>query len=187
MQAIILMGIQASGKTTFYVQRFLHSHVRISQDLLRTRHREKLFLQACLDTLQPFVVDKTNAWRRSAGSILNWRKRRTLKWWGTLSRMSSFCDAMPRVHQAVVPDIAILVRERNLKSRHTRKGSTEFIMWNCRKRILRFMKCHTKTLQMPISGYNHEERENAGKFWNKMLNRDTIEFLPCNVFRIRIK
>ncbi|MGI6456548.1 MAG: AAA family ATPase [bacterium] len=61
MQAIILMGIQASGKTTFYVQRFLHSHVRISQDLLRTRHREKLFLQACLDTLQPFVVDKTNA------------------------------------------------------------------------------------------------------------------------------
>ncbi|MDB5261729.1 MAG: kinase [Adhaeribacter sp.] len=60
MQAIIFCGIQATGKTTFYVQNFLHSHVRISLDLLRTRHRENLFLEACLQTRQPFVVDNTN-------------------------------------------------------------------------------------------------------------------------------
>lgn len=60
MQAIIFCGIQASGKSTFYQQHFFHTHVRISLDLLRTRYRENLFLDACLRTQQRFVVDNTN-------------------------------------------------------------------------------------------------------------------------------
>ena len=59
-EAIIFVGIQGSGKTTFYRERFLGTHVRISLDLLRTRHRERVFLTACLTTGQPFVVDNTN-------------------------------------------------------------------------------------------------------------------------------
>lgn len=57
---ILLTGIQASGKTTFYLQRFFDTHVRISMDLLRTRHREALLMQACLAANQRFVVDNTN-------------------------------------------------------------------------------------------------------------------------------
>jgi predicted kinase len=60
MEAVVLVGIQASGKSTFYQQRFFDTHVRISRDLLRTRNRERLLLQACLDSKQPFVVDNTN-------------------------------------------------------------------------------------------------------------------------------
>jgi predicted kinase len=60
MQTIIFIGIQATGKTTFYVQRFLNTHVRISLDLLRTRHREAQFLDTCLQTQQRFVIDNTN-------------------------------------------------------------------------------------------------------------------------------
>lgn len=60
MEAVILVGIQASGKSTFYKQRFFDTHVRISRDLLRTRNRERVLLQACLDTRQPFVIDNTN-------------------------------------------------------------------------------------------------------------------------------
>ncbi len=60
MQAIIFIGIQATGKTTFYKDRFLNSHVRISLDLLKTRHRESEFLKTCLETGQQFVVDNTN-------------------------------------------------------------------------------------------------------------------------------
>ena len=63
MEAVILVGIQASGKTTLYADRFLETHVRISLDLLRTRHREQRFLEACLQTQQRFVVDKTNETR----------------------------------------------------------------------------------------------------------------------------
>ena len=60
MEAVIFVGVQAAGKSTFYVERFFHTHVRISLDLLRTRHRERVFLEACLATRQPFVVDNTN-------------------------------------------------------------------------------------------------------------------------------
>jgi predicted kinase len=60
MEAVIFCGIQASGKTTFYRDRFFDTHVRISMDLLRTRRREQLLLAACLKGKQPFVVDNTN-------------------------------------------------------------------------------------------------------------------------------
>jgi predicted kinase len=60
MEAIVLCGVQASGKTTLYRDRFLATHVRISMDLLRTRTREAAFLELCLETHQPFVVDNTN-------------------------------------------------------------------------------------------------------------------------------
>jgi predicted kinase len=60
MQAIIFVGIQATGKTTFYNQRFLNTHVRISLDLLKTRNRETKFLETCILTQQRFVVDNTN-------------------------------------------------------------------------------------------------------------------------------
>ncbi len=60
MEAVIFCGIQASGKTTFYRERFFDTHVRISLDMLRTRHREAILLRACLEAKQPFVVDNTN-------------------------------------------------------------------------------------------------------------------------------
>jgi predicted kinase len=60
MQAVILIGIQGSGKSTFCRERFFDTHVRINLDLLRTRHRETLLLRACLEGKQRFVIDNTN-------------------------------------------------------------------------------------------------------------------------------
>ncbi len=60
MEAILFIGAQASGKSTFYRQRFFRSHVRINLDMLKTRHRERLLLNACIEMKQPFVVDNTN-------------------------------------------------------------------------------------------------------------------------------
>ena len=60
MQAIIFVGIQASGKTSFYRQHFFDTHVRINLDMLRTRRREQLIFNACLAAQQPFVIDNTN-------------------------------------------------------------------------------------------------------------------------------
>ena len=61
MQAIIFVGVQATGKSTFFKERFFDTHVRISLDLLKTRHRERIFLEACLKSGQKFVVDNTNS------------------------------------------------------------------------------------------------------------------------------
>ncbi|WP_019143014.1 AAA family ATPase [Noviherbaspirillum massiliense] len=63
MELILFIGIQASGKTSFYLERFFQTHVRISMDLLRTRHREQAFMETCLQTQQRFVVDNTNPTR----------------------------------------------------------------------------------------------------------------------------
>ena len=60
MEAVIFVGVQGSGKTSFYRERFLDSHVRISLDMLRTRQRERLLLAACLHSQQSFVIDNTN-------------------------------------------------------------------------------------------------------------------------------
>ncbi|WP_413200948.1 AAA family ATPase [Nostoc piscinale] len=60
MQLIIFIGIQASGKSTFYSQRFSDTHIRINLDMLKTRHREKRLIETCLEIGQSFVVDNTN-------------------------------------------------------------------------------------------------------------------------------
>lgn len=56
----MLCGVQGSGKTTLYRDRFLATHVRVSMDLLRTRAREQAFVALCLQQRVPFVVDNTN-------------------------------------------------------------------------------------------------------------------------------
>src|SRR5919108_2604810 len=60
MEAVVLCGVQGSGKTTLYRERFLDTHVRVSMDLLRTRAREAAFVQLCVESGQRFVVDNTN-------------------------------------------------------------------------------------------------------------------------------
>lgn len=60
MEAILFVGIQGAGKSTFYCQRFFNTHVRLSLDVLKTRRRERTLLEACLGTRQPLVVDNTN-------------------------------------------------------------------------------------------------------------------------------
>jgi predicted kinase len=63
MEAVILIGIQGAGKSTFCRERLFHTHVRINLDMLQSRHRETLLLTACLNAKQSFVIDHTNATR----------------------------------------------------------------------------------------------------------------------------
>jgi predicted kinase len=60
VECIIFTGLPASGKSTFYKERFFNTHVRINLDMLRTRRREAILLKACIEAKQPFVVDNTN-------------------------------------------------------------------------------------------------------------------------------
>jgi predicted kinase len=63
VEAVILVGLQGAGKSTFYKERFSETHLRVNLDMLKTRHREKRFLAACVETGQRFVVDNTNPTR----------------------------------------------------------------------------------------------------------------------------
>lgn len=59
LKAILFMGLQASGKSTFY-RRFLSEFVHINLDSLHTRNKERMLLTACLEERRSFVVDNTN-------------------------------------------------------------------------------------------------------------------------------
>jgi len=59
-EAIVFIGIQGSGKSTFFKERFFTTHVRISLDVLRTRRREHILVEACIRAAQSFVIDNTN-------------------------------------------------------------------------------------------------------------------------------
>ncbi len=70
MEAVLFIGVQGSGKTTFYKERFSGSHMQISGDALQSRERQRALIDQCLAAKQPFVVDNTNSLRRSRADII---------------------------------------------------------------------------------------------------------------------
>ncbi len=60
MEAVVFIGIPGSGKSTFYRERFIDTHIRINLDMLKTRNRERILIEACIMAKQSFVVDNTN-------------------------------------------------------------------------------------------------------------------------------
>ena len=61
MEAVLFIGVQGCGKSTFYKERFFDTHVRVNRDMLKTKPRERILIGACLAAKQPFVLDNTNA------------------------------------------------------------------------------------------------------------------------------
>lgn len=57
---VLMMGIQGSGKSTFYHRFLADSHVRVNLDTLKTRHQESLMISDCLENGKSFVIDNTN-------------------------------------------------------------------------------------------------------------------------------
>lgn len=61
---VLLIGLQAAGKTTFAAQKFAASHVLVSKDRLRNNRRperrQRQLVSAALAAGQSVVVDNTN-------------------------------------------------------------------------------------------------------------------------------
>ena len=61
--AVIFIGIQASGKSTFYRTYLSNTHVHINLDTLKTRLREQETIQSCFTNGRSFAIDNTNPTR----------------------------------------------------------------------------------------------------------------------------
>ncbi len=60
-QAIVFVGIQASGKSTFYNQMLAPlGYCHINLDTQHTRNQENILFETCLDEGKSLVVDNTN-------------------------------------------------------------------------------------------------------------------------------
>ena len=79
MEAILFIGVQGSGKSTFYKKEYFNSHLRISLDLLNTRNKESKLLDFCLEFQQRLVIDNTNPTKEERAKYIQKLKQRGFK------------------------------------------------------------------------------------------------------------
>lgn len=73
-QAVIFMGIQGSGKTSYFNLHFSGKYRHINLDELHTRYKERLMLQSCIEEGADFVVDNTNPTRADRARYIDTAK-----------------------------------------------------------------------------------------------------------------
>jgi len=128
MEAVIFIGVQGSGKTTFYKERLFETHVRVSRDMLKTRHREDLLIAACLAGKQPFVVDDTNSTRSQRAPHIAAAKAAGFRVIGCYFR-AELAQALQRNRQRpknrVVPPAAVVATHKRLEPPSLSEGFDE--------------------------------------------------------------
>jgi predicted kinase len=125
MEAIILIGIQAVGKSTFCKEKFYDTHVRLNLDMLKTRHREMLLLHACIAAKQSFVVDNTNTLKNDRSRYISLAKPAGFDIIGYYFQ-SNLKEALERnYHRAGkgnIPEIGVISKYRKLEIPHYSEG-----------------------------------------------------------------
>jgi predicted kinase len=110
MQAIVLIGVQGAGKSTFYARHFADTHLRLNRDMLRTEHRLEVLFHAALAVKQPLVLDNTNPRPSSRGRFVASCKAagyRVSAYWFDVALDEALARNRRRQGSAQVPDLAI--------------------------------------------------------------------------------
>ncbi len=69
-EAVILVGLQGSGKTTWFREKFAQTHVHVSRDVQKTAAAEAALVADCLKNGRSFVVDDTNTTRQARAPFI---------------------------------------------------------------------------------------------------------------------
>jgi predicted kinase len=114
LELVLLIGLQASGKSTFYRERLAATHLHLSKDLLaknkNTHARQQKLLEEALSQYKSVAVDNTNPSQEVRAELLLVAKRFRAKCIGYYfeSRVS---DCLARNSQRAgafrVPDVAL--------------------------------------------------------------------------------
>ena len=124
----MLIGVQASGKTTFYKENYFNTHIRISNDQLKTKNRERLLLEFCKNAKISFVLDNTNITKEVRQKYIKFIKDMNIPVIGyyfktnlkqVLLRNSNRCK------KEKVPDVGVLSMYKKLEIPSYEEGSTK--------------------------------------------------------------
>ena len=125
---IILMGLQGSGKSTFYKMYLEDSFVRVNLDTLKTRYQEDLLIKECIKKGESFAVDNTNPTRLERKKYIDIAKTEGYRVVGYFLE-SKIKDCMARnalrEGKARVPDIAIAATSNKLEIPSFEEGFNE--------------------------------------------------------------
>lgn len=119
---VIFVGLQASGKTTFFLRHFQATHAHVSKDLFpnaRNRDRRQAReIDAALAAFKPVVVDNTNATRESRTAPIEAARRHGARVIGYVFESSvEACRARneKRAGKTRVPLVAIYTTAKRLE------------------------------------------------------------------------
>jgi predicted kinase len=137
LSLVIFIGVQASGKSTFYQRYFKKSHQIISKDLMRntpgkTARQERL-LHAALSSGQSVALDNTNpaiSDRTRAIEIGRQYGARVIAYYFTSDIRDNLSRNRTRRGKACVPDVAIYTTAKKLTPPSHDEGFDE--IWNVR-------------------------------------------------------
>ena len=123
MEAIIFIGLQASGKSSFYQEKFIDTHIRINLDMLKTRYREKILFDACLKAKQPLVIDNTNPTRENRIIYIESAKKYNFKIVGYYFQSNiEDCKLRNQQRERVIPLVGLLSTYKKIELPNYQEG-----------------------------------------------------------------
>ena len=132
MQLIIFIGLQGSGKSTYFQRHFAATHVHVSKDLMKNVRnrdaRQTQMIEEALEAGKPVVVDNTNPTSAVRAPLIELARKHG-------AGVAAYVFEVPvkvavarnrqREGKARVPDVAIFVTAKKLVPPQFEEGFDE--------------------------------------------------------------
>ena len=132
MELVIFVGLQASGKSTFFRERFAATHAHVSKDLFRNNRkrnrRQAQLIEAALGKGVSVVVDNTNPTVEDRMSLIRlgrWFGAEIIGYYFDSTVRQSIGRNRQRASADQVPDVAVYATAKKLERPAYREGFDE--------------------------------------------------------------
>jgi predicted kinase len=128
VELVLFIGMQGSGKSSLYKERFYATHLRLSRDMLKTRHRERRLLGVCLETQQRVVVDNTNPRRADRADYIRMAKAanfRVIGYYFKTTVQAALARNEQRSGLAKIPRVGLFTTYKRLEPPAVEEGFDE--------------------------------------------------------------